>query len=174
MVFDPDDEYGELVGFVRVESAAELVALLSSHANKALKVAYVGDGKAAFEFWCKCAFNWAQCLAVAEEIADVTTPQKAPPEWGKLIRRGRKYGIKICAVTQRPAEADKTILSNAAYIRTFALGRENDRIAIAREIQYDPALMAKMVPLEWLQFKRADLSLQAGKLGKRGNKNIRL
>lgn len=173
VVFDPDDEYAELIGFKRVTSAANLLLLLKDNQNKSLKVAFVAEGVKAFEFWCSCVFAWGNCLAVAEEIADVTTASKAPPQWGKLIRRGRKYKIQIMAVTQRPAEADKTILCNAAVIRCHALGREADRIAISREIQADMKLMGKMLPLDWLQFHRSDLSLQAGRLGTNRNVLVR-
>jgi DNA helicase HerA-like ATPase len=172
VVFDPDDEYGEIKGFKRVDTAAGLVALLKSHAKKPLKVAFVAEGIKAFEFWANCVFLWANCLAVAEEIADVTTPSKAPPAWGRLIRRGRKYGIKICAVTQRPAEADKTILCNAAIIRTCALGRNADREAIGREINAKVSDLSIMLPLEWVEFRRSDLSLIAGKLGVKGEKRL--
>jgi hypothetical protein len=173
IVFDPDDEYGEITGFKRVFNVSELIALLIAHQNKSLKVAFVAEGAKAFELWCSCVFNWGECLAVAEEIADVTTPSKAPPQWGRLIRRGRKYNIQIMAVTQRPAEADKTILANAAVIRCCALGREGDRIAIAKEIQIDLKTLAKMVPLDWVQFTRADLSLRAGRLGTKREHLIR-
>lgn len=165
IVFDPDDEYGDITGFKRVYNVSELIALLMAHQHKSLKVAFVAEGVKAFELWCSCVFNWGECLAVAEEIADVTTPSKAPQQWGRLIRRGRKYNIQIMAVTQRPAEADKTILANAAVIRVCALGREGDRVAISREIQIDLKTLSKMVPLDWVQFHRKDLSLRAGRLG---------
>ena len=165
IVFDPDDEYSELKGFLRVEKASELAALLKANQAKSLKVAFVAEGVKAFEFWANCAFAWRNCIAVAEEIADVTTPAKAPPAWGRLIRRGRKYGIQICAVTQRPAEADKTILCNAAVIRTCALGRDADRQAIAKEINAKVDDITQLKPLDWIEFKRADLTLVKGRLG---------
>lgn len=173
VVFDPDDEYSELPGFVRVESAREFIKLLRTNPKNKQKIAFVADGPKAFAVWAKAVFNWGQCLAVAEEIADVTSPAKAPPDWGKLIRRGRKYGIVICAVTQRPAEADKTILSNAAIIRTCALGRDADRVAVAREIQVSPEAIATMIPLDWMEFHRADLSLVKGNLRKKSTENLR-
>lgn len=173
IIFDPDDEYGELTGVKRVTTAKALIELLKSHKNKSLKVAFVAEGVKSFEFWANCAFQWANCVAVAEEIADVTTPSKAPPAWGRLIRRGRKYGVLICAVTQRPAEADKTILSNAAVIRTGALGRHADREAIAREMDCKSSVISKLVPLDYIEYRRADLSLIQGRLGEKREKNLR-
>ncbi|GAA5133111.1 ATP-binding protein [Thalassotalea piscium] len=165
IIFDPDDEYHTEKGVIRVESPNQLIALLKANANSSLKVAFVAEGLKAFEFWANAAFAWKNCLAIAEEIADVTTAAKAPPCWGKLIRRGRKYGITICAVTQRPAEADKTILSNAAFIRTGALGRLNDRQAVAKEIDIHYDEIARLKPLDWIEFNRADLSVTGGRLG---------
>lgn len=173
IIFDPDDEYGELPNVRRVTSARELLSALKSHKNSSLKIAYVAEGVKAFEFWADCAFQWRNCVAVAEEIADVTTASKAPPAWGRLIRRGRKYGILICAVTQRPAEADKTILSNAATIRTGALGRHADREAIAREMDCHSSEIAKLVPLDFIEYRRSDLSLKKGRLGTRREQNLR-
>ncbi len=164
LVFDPDDEYSEISGFIRIEKHGDLAKYLSVNRNKNVKIAFVGGGKESFEFWAKCAFSWGNCLAIAEEIADVTTPAKAPPAWGKLIRRGRKYGITVCAVTQSPAEADKTILRNAAVIRCFALGRDADRRAVANEMNTSVEHIAKMVPLDFIEFRRADLSLRKGNL----------
>lgn len=175
IVYDPDDEYSEQRGFIRVSKAADLASLLQQNANAPLKVAFVPTRTTvkAFEFFARAAFVWGNCVAVAEEIADVTSAGKAPPNWGTLIRRGRKYGIKILAVTQRPAEADKTILSNAAVIRCCALGRMADRKAIASEIDVNVDLIAKMKPLDFMVYKRADLSVRAGNLTTKRTTTIR-
>jgi hypothetical protein len=173
IIFDPDDEYSELTGVVRVTNANNLIQCLKQKKSANLKIAYVAEGVKAFEFWANCAFQWQNCIAVAEEIADVTTASKAPPAWGRLIRRGRKYGILICAVTQRPAEADKTILSNAAIIRTGALGRHADREAIAREMDCPVSHISKLIPLDFIEYKRSDLSLKKGRLGEKREENLR-
>ncbi|MDF2185455.1 DUF87 domain-containing protein [Grimontia hollisae] len=163
-VFDPDDEYSELKGFVRVDSARAFLDHLYRYPKGALKIAYVAEGSAAFDFWCNAVFAWGRCVAVAEEIADVTSPAKAPPAWGRLLRRGRKRAIKIMAVTQRPAEADKTALSQAAIIRTGLLGRDADRVSVAREMNINPEALAGLVQLDWVAFRRADLSVTKGNL----------
>lgn len=171
--FDPEGEYADMTGFVKVFSAEKLLDVILEHQHKALKVAFVAEGQKAFDVFCEMAFAWGDCVAIAEEIADVTTVSKAPPAWGKVIRRGRKHGIKVIAITQRASEADKTILSNCATLRVFALGRTADRQAIAREIDYSVDELTKMIPLEYIDFKREDLSLTAGKLGTRGVKKLR-
>jgi hypothetical protein len=53
----------------------------------------------------------------AEEIAYVTSHSKAPPWWGKVIRKGRASGLApIFVLRQRLAESDKTALGNATII----------------------------------------------------------
>ncbi|MCL1144469.1 hypothetical protein L2747_00350 [Shewanella marinintestina] len=46
---------------------------------------------------------------VAEQTTDITSLSKAPYWWGLLICKGRARGLSpIFALTQRPAESDKT------------------------------------------------------------------
>ncbi|WP_097355581.1 hypothetical protein [Candidatus Enterovibrio escicola] len=103
----------------------------------------------------------------------VTCTAKAPLAWGKLLRRERKRGIKVVAVTQRPAEADKTCLSQAALIRTGALGREADRASMAKEMNVNATLLTDLIPLDWIEFHRSDLSVLKGNLEKKEIEIIR-
>lgn len=95
-----------------------------------------------FGYWAECAFwlarqrekNPQRLAVVAEELADVTTPGKAPDGWGVLVRRGLKRGVDIYAITQRPSESDKTIMGNASIIHCCGLQRFNDRKYMAQEM----------------------------------------
>src|SRR3569623_2110456 len=78
LVWDVDDEYE---GFERITAPAALIE--------------------AFDLWARAAFAWGNCTAVAEELAGVTTPGKAPPGWHQLVSRGRKRGIEVIGETQR-------------------------------------------------------------------------
>lgn len=172
LIWDPDGEYAEEAAVVTVDTPSALVDALRSKRATNAKIAFHADDPKLFSLWCDCVFTWGNCVAVAEEIADVTGTGKAAPSWGRLIRRGRKYGIKIIAVTQRPAEADKTVLANAAVIRVYALGRATDRDAVAKELSL-PADKLLMVPLEYLEYTKADLSVIYGKLGQKKTEVIR-
>ncbi len=68
------------------------------------------------------AHSKAAMTVLADEIADVTRVSKASPNWGQLCRKGRKYGVKLCAITQRPQECDKTIFNQVMYKWVGALG----------------------------------------------------
>lgn len=154
VVFDPDDEYGDVSGIVTMRSPREMLKLLEKHKTSALKVRLVAFGQAAFEAVNAAAFAWTNCTVVCEEIADVTRIGKAPPMWGQLLRRGRKRAIRIFAVTQRPSEADKTALTQASVIRTGLLGREADRKALADDMDINVDYLRKLAPLDFIESHR--------------------
>ena len=153
LVWDIEGEYAREPGFIAIHSRAALVAKLRACKGPA-RIAFVPGSTKDFAFWAYCAFAWgrlAPCAVVAEETADVTTPGKAPDGWGQLIRRGRKWGIVTYAVTQRPAESDKTAIGNAALVHCGRLSRAKDRAYMAAELDIDPSHMAALGPLEWLE-----------------------
>jgi hypothetical protein len=93
----------------------------------AFRVGYIGAVTPKhFQIFCKLAWVWLRAAAgvlVVEELSDVTNPAKAPPAWGAICRKHRHaLGSTVYALTQRPAESDKTILGNAELIHA---GRMN-------------------------------------------------
>lgn len=159
IVWDPDDEYE---GIRRITGRRALVATLQKATGPA-RLRYVGP-LSDFDYWARCAFAWGNCTAVAEETADVTTPAKAPEGWGMLVRRGRKRGIAIYGVTQRPAESDKTIVGNATLIHVGRLARSQDRAYMAAELDAPRQRLDALQPLEWLERDMATGQITAGKL----------
>lgn len=91
----------------------------ASASGKRYKIAFSPEEptKENFEFFCKCVWevgDGAKSIAVViEELADVTTSGKASTTHGQIMRRGRKYGLDVFAVSQRPAEIDKTTYTQA-------------------------------------------------------------
>lgn len=102
-----------------------------------------------FDVWCRSAWVWLRILAhrgeraclVVEELADVTPPGKAPPAWGEIIRKSLRYGTRLYALTQRPAESDKTVLGNATVLRCHSMARAADRRAMAAELDVDQSVI---------------------------------
>lgn len=93
----------------------------------------VGD----FDAFCRLAWLWIQAgegALVVEETASVTSPGKAPPAWGDLLRAGLRYGPRIFALTQRPAESDKTALGNATVIHCHRMSAPRDRAYMAEAL----------------------------------------
>lgn len=154
LVFDPDDEYGDIPGIITTTNGKQLTELIKAHATKPLKVRLVRNGVDAFELCNALAFAWTNCTYVAEEIADVTRVGKAPPAWGQTLRRGRKRGIRIFITTQRPAEADKTAFTQASMVRTGLLGNIADQDAMRRSLDIPLELLRQLGPLDFIECHR--------------------
>jgi hypothetical protein len=124
-------------------------------------------GPREFDAFCRLAWVWiraARGALVIEELASVTTPGKAPPAWGDIVRAGLRYGPSLYALTQRPSESDKTVMGNATVIHSHAMARANDRRYMAAELDTDPAELAKLRPLEWVERDRRTGELRRGKV----------
>lgn len=162
LVWDVDAEYCDLPGFRIVRSGAELLRLLE--VTRAGRLAFVPRSAKDFELWSLAALAWGDCTVVAEETADVTSPGKAPAGWGQLVRRGRKRGVELYAVTQAPSESDKTVMRNRSRLLVGYLERADDRAYLARELDVDQGVIDALQPLEWLERRRGSQELQRSKL----------
>ena len=118
-----------------------------------------------FPVFCRLAWVWLRSKPgqlVIEELADVTSPGKAPPEWGEICRKGRHYGAQVYAITQRPAESDKTIVGNAAAIHTGLMAFPRDRAYMAECLDVPAAEVGKLKPLEWIERDMRTRALRRG------------
>lgn len=137
LVWDIEGQYTD--NMTAITSKAELVNAIK---QPKIRISYQPTTLSEFDYWAKCAFAFAQLGAesgqmtaiVAEELADVTSPAKAPEGWGMLLRRGRKYGANIYGITQRPSESDKTLFGNCHVIHCCFMQRANDRKYMAQEL----------------------------------------
>jgi hypothetical protein len=151
LIWDTEGEYLDLPKVQAVQGQRALTSLLLRHPVGPARIAYVPRTLKDFEFWARCALAWKNCTVVAEELADVTTPGKAQDGWGQLVRKGRKHGVEIYAITQRPAESDKTVIGNATLTHCCAMKRAKDRDYMAAEMNCDRTLMNALKPLEWIE-----------------------
>jgi hypothetical protein len=165
--WDPEDQWAQLPGWIRVTRRADLMKAATKKGPA--KVAFVtgGDLKEAFQFWCDAVFHSTRYVeptdAVAEELSDVTNSSKAPGSWGILLRRGLKRGGNIYAISQRWQEADKTAMGNATE---FVLFRQNGKRApayLSRETGIPPEAIPKL-PLHYVRFDPATDAMQTGVL----------
>ena len=82
--------------------------------GRGFRIGFNGDDTTAnFEQFCRIV--WAtldgkkQTFVVVEELADVSPSiSKATPEFGRLLRKGRKFGARLHVTSQRSAEIPKT------------------------------------------------------------------
>lgn len=166
LVWDIEEQYSD--NMQAVYSKAELLEAIK---QPAARISYRAGDLKEFDFWAKCAFAFVQLGAdlgqmtaiVAEELADVTSPAKAPNGWGMLIRRGRKYGANIYGITQRPAESDKTLFGNCHVLHCCYVKRANDRVYMANELDIQPGDIAG---LDWGKLEYLNKDMRTGKLVK--------
>lgn len=123
LVFDSVGEFSRSrrVAPVRTLEALGELVLADVRAPGAFRYGYVGPvSREHFDTFCRLAWVWLRSRAgtlVVEELADVTSPGKAPAAWGAIVRKCRHINrAHVFALTQRPAESDKTIVGNAAVV----------------------------------------------------------
>jgi hypothetical protein len=162
LVWDVLGEWSFKYRCERVTSIAELVARLS---GPQARLAFHAPGMVSqFGLFCRVAWCWlrlAPGALIIEETSSVTTPGKAPPEWGDIVRMGLRYGVDIFALTQRPAESDKTAFGNATIIHAGRCAFPRDRSTIAEYLDVPVAQVAALKPLEWIE-RHASGELKTG------------
>lgn len=168
IVWDAEDQWSKLPGFKRITGKAELLAAIQRKGAARLAFVPSGDIKALFDLWAGCAYYWGRycgaCDVVAEELADVSTPAKAPHKWGLLIRRGLKRGINIYAISQRWAEADKTAFGNASEFVCFRMSSALDIDYVSKRTRIEAARLHDLKPLEYVTYEAATGAMEAHKL----------
>lgn len=145
-VWDVKPEYYQLPGFAVVRDP--IVLLQAAQLKKNQRIAYVMRPTVEhFEWWSRCAYVAARIkpiVIVAEETADVTSPGKASEHWGQLVRKVRNTGSDLYAITQRPAESDKTAFGNASLFHVGRSSREKDRAYMAAEMDVKKSDLAAL------------------------------
>jgi hypothetical protein len=142
IVWDPHEDYP----VTRYDRLAPFIQALRT--TGPLQVGLTVDATPeAFERWCRAVRLVLSAdrptTVVAEEIAEVTSPSKASPEWGKLARGSRKFGGILYAITQRPQESDKTIYTQADYLWVGRIAQK-DRKYLADELELPQARLAEL------------------------------
>jgi len=139
---------------VKVRGLHQLKALVMQIGKAPGIIIYTPASIKEFGDFCKIAHAWGimtPCSVVAEELADVTSPGKAPDGWGELVRQGAGWGINIYGVTQRPAESDKTIIGNMSFIHAHQVMRDKDRQYIASEMALPVEDLQKLTGYQWIE-----------------------
>ncbi|HJV24570.1 MAG TPA: hypothetical protein VJ673_02740 [Aromatoleum sp.] len=168
IAWDPEDQWAQERGYRKVTTRKALLDAIQTPG--ALRVAYVagGDLKAEFDFWAQCVMYAgryvAGLVAIAEELADVTSPAKAPGGWGILLRRGLKRGITIYCISQRWSEADKTAIGNASEFVLFRQSSMDDARYLSRKTRVPYTMLEVLKPLEYVRFDAGTGATEGGRL----------
>jgi hypothetical protein len=155
VAWDPEDQWSQQSGFRKITNRKALLEAMQTPGHMRLAYVPAGPLQEEFDFLCGCVMYAGRFIGplvyVAEELADVTTPSKAPGNWGILVRRGLKRGITIYAISQRWAEADKTAMGNASEYRVFS-SRANDVAYIAKRTGIADTEISALVAFEFITF----------------------
>jgi hypothetical protein len=166
------DDYAGRLGTTQVaRTRKSLLDKIKRHAHDTdARIVYVPRDPGDFGWWAKVAMKWAKYGAeanlyttvIAEELADVTSPAKAPPGWGELCRQGLGYGANVYGVSQRPAESDKTIVGNASFVHCHYLRRAGDRKYMAEELDTRAEHIARLARFQFVQAWAGESGLRHG------------
>lgn len=168
IAWDPEAQWCDLPGWRKVASRADLLRLCT--APGPLRLAYVAGGSLQdeFDFWAGCvmyAGRYVEPLeAIAEELADVTSPGKAPGCWGILIRRGLKRGITLRCISQRWSEADKTAVGNATDFVIFRQSSGDDVRYLSRKTRILESDLSGLAPLDFVHLDALTGETKKGRL----------
>ena len=64
----------------------------------------------------------------------------------RIAREGRKYGVGMCVVSQRPSEVDATVLSQCGTMIALRLSNQQDRAKVQNALPDDIGALSAMLP----------------------------
>ncbi len=153
--WDPEAQWCELRGWKKITTKAALAAAIQKPGPQKLAFVAGGDLKEAFGFFAQCCMYAARHVepgldVIAEELADVTTPSKAPGNWGILLQRGLKRGVTLWCISQRWSEADKTAMGNASDFVVFRQARGADAVYLSKNVGLPLDKVDSLKPLQYV------------------------
>lgn len=161
VVFDPEEEYGALKGFHEVRSLKALREVLADCWYGSFKLAYVPQpmkeepelhnvallieriGEAY-----RLGHTDKKLMLVVDEL-NLSFPLNVKPEhsgFARLCSRGRKRGINIIGISQRPAEIATRFRGNLSRIAAFKQTLPNDWAVIREVIGQDAEKAVRELP----------------------------
>lgn len=122
-------------------------------AKKPFRVGWAGDdSQATFLWFCEAVWRILDgrfdTWVITEELADLKLPQDVPQAYGKLLKRGRKYGAIMVGNTQRIQEVPKTPVTGAAVL-WVGLHEFQDAVYIEKMTGLNKADIAGLKPLNF-------------------------
>ena len=131
--------------------------------GKPFRIGWCGDDdQDTFIWWCKVV--WAlldgryDTYVVVEEAADLDLGAGKPPlEFGRIIRRGRKYGAILVTCTQRCQEIPKGLLTQSAVLYIGPQAAHDARY-LSKIAPVDPDILPRLDPLNFYRVEKGEAS----------------
>ena len=140
----------------RFETMAEFhrAVIAGVRSGRGFRLAFSGhDSVENFETFCRIV--WAaldgkkKTFVIIEELADVSpSVAKATPEFGRLLRKGRKFGARLHITSQRGAEIPKTAYTQCP-IKYIGQQEGGDVDRMARIAGVSSGEVSALKPLEF-------------------------
>lgn len=165
VVWDYMREYGHLA-----QPQTNLGAAIKAMAGPSWRIAYQANPArkdAEFDLICRAVKAAKKCVLVAEELAFVTTANRAPPVWRELCLLGRHAThaeVSIVGISQRPASIDKDFLAVCDVIHCGRLVYAADAKAVAPFLGCDWRDLASLGDLEYIEKRAGQGDCVRGKL----------
>lgn len=155
MVFDPEGEWGAF-GTVTTKLSDVLGGFQAAGKTGPIRTVFVPSPDPAtavkqYDAFCRIAFAAERLTFIVDELKSVTTPSRSPVGWGMLTGRGRKRGIVIYGLSQRPASIDKDFLGNCTHVRTGRLTYEEDARIVAKYVRATQDELMELPDLAWIR-----------------------
>ena len=114
-------------------------AVVSVLSRMAFDFGVWSDGIAPLLFVCEEAHRYAP--------ADRNSGWSYPPSLSRIAKEGRKYGVYLGLVTQRPGEINFTILSQCSTLFVMRLSNESDQALVRAAVSKPPPIYSHSSPL---------------------------
>ncbi|SAK68229.1 AAA-like domain protein [Caballeronia temeraria] len=155
IVFDPEGEWSAF-GKATSNVADVLAGFRAAGTDGACRVVFVPSpvpeiAVRQFDAVCRIAFHAERLTFIVDELKSVTTPSRSPVGWGMLTGRGRKRGIVMYGLSQRPASIDKDFLGNCNYVRSGRLTYDEDVRTVAKVLRVPQDDVASLPDLGWIR-----------------------
>lgn len=102
------------------------------------------------------AFFHGSCWLWLDEANEVSSAHATIPGLRKVLLQGRKEQVGNCAVTPRPVDINKSIITQSEHLFLFPLTDVDDRNRVAKSIGMDPdtfdQVMGSLPPFGYLWF----------------------
>lgn len=156
------------------QATASLPALITALKKPRFALRYLVDhGRdihAQFDMFCQAAWLAGDVLLFVDELPEVTKANKAPAAWRRCVNVGRLYrghdgkerSISIIGAGQRPAECDKSFISNCDVIHTGRLSHAGDARELAQSIGCDYRMLMTLPDLHWVERAAGQVEFSRG------------
>ncbi|MFN3453518.1 MAG: AAA family ATPase [Pseudobdellovibrio sp.] len=97
-------------------------------------------------------FHFKNLQVVIDEVQLFTSPHYLPEYFKNLLFMGRHQGISVMCITQRPAQLNKSILSQSLHVYCGQLHDKNDISAVSSFLNTDSNKLFNLKKRQFIYF----------------------